>query len=74
MSDRSRGRDQTKSTHWSSRLGVRTGLTTPVYKKETVTETATATLEANLVKEESSHVELMTCTGESPKGRWNNMG
>ena len=67
MSERSRGRGQTKSTHWSSRLGVRIGLTTPFYKKETVTETATATLEANLVGEESSHVELITCTGESPR-------
>ena len=65
MSDRSRDRDQTKSTHWSSRFGVRIGLT-PFYKKETVTETATATLEANLIEEESSRVELMTCTGESP--------
>ena len=33
ISERSRGRDQTKSTHWSSRLGVRIGLTTPFYKK-----------------------------------------
>ena len=65
MSERSRGRDQTKSTHWSSRLGVRIGLTTPFYKKETVTDTATETLEANMVEEESSRVELMTCTGES---------
>ena len=53
MSERSRGRDQTKSTHWSYRLGV--------------TEAATATLEANLVEEESSRVEHMTCTGESPR-------
>ena len=67
MSDRSRGRDQTKSTHWSSGLGVRIGLTTPFYKKETVTETATATLEANLVEEESSRVELMMRTGETPR-------
>ena len=67
MSDRSRGRDQTKSTHWSSRLGVRIELTTPFYKKETVTDTATATLEANLVEEESSRVEHMTCIGESPR-------
>ena len=67
MSERSRGRDQTKSTHWSSRLRVRIGLTTPFYKKEAVTETTTATLEANLVEEESSRVELMTCTGESPR-------
>ena len=66
MSERSRGRDQTKSTHWSSRLGVRIGLTTPFYKKETVTETATETLKANLVEEGSSRVEPMTCTGESP--------
>ena len=33
----------------------------------TVTETATATLEANLVEEESSRVEHMICTGESPR-------
>ena len=67
MSERSRGRDQTKSTHWSSRLGVRIGLTTPFYEKETVTETATEALEANLVEEESSCAELMMCTGESPR-------
>ena len=67
MSERSRGRDQTKSTHWSSRLGVRIGLTTPFCKQETVTETAAETFEANLVEEEFSRVELMTCTGESPR-------
>ena len=67
MSERSRGRDQTKSTHRSSRLGIRIGLTTPFYEKETVTETATEALEANLVVEGSSRVELMMCTGESPR-------
>ena len=69
MSERSRGRDQTKSTHWSSRLGVRIGLTTPFYKKKSVTEIATETLEANLVEEESSRVELMMCTGEKALGK-----
>ena len=69
MSGRSMGREQTKTTHWSSWLGVRIGLTTPFYKnkKETVTETATATLEANLVEEESSRVQLVKCTCESPR-------
>ena len=66
MSERSRGRDQTKSAHWSSRLGVRIGLTNPFYKKS-LTENATETLEANLVEEESSRVELMMCTSESPR-------
>ena len=65
MSERSMGRDQKKSIHWSYRLGVRIRLTIPFYKKETVTETATAALEASLVEEKSSRVELMTCAGES---------
>ena len=46
---------------------ISSALTTPFYKKETVTETATETLKADLVEEGSSCVEPMTCTGESPR-------
>ena len=67
MSDKSKGRDQTKNTHWSSRLGVRILLTTQFYNTKPVTETARTVSEDILVWEESSLVELMTRAGESPR-------
>ena len=48
-------------------MGVGIGLTTPSYKKEPVTETATKTFEDDLVEEEPSLAEPMTPAGESPR-------
>ena len=67
MPDRSKGREQTKGTHWSSRLGVWIGPTTQFSKKEHVTETATIQSENGMVEEESSQVEPMKQAGESPR-------
>ena len=48
-------------------MGVGHGANDPVPEKHYVTETTmTVILETNLVEEESSHAELMKCTGESP--------
>ena len=68
MPGRSKGRGLTKSTHRSSRSGVRDGSTTRSYKKRTVTKTSTAE-EDDLVLGEGGPAVAgsMTCWSESQK-------